>query len=57
MISHEQSVKEGLFVILFLSRAHSMPVPFRIMGLHIIHAIPGEACPTQKDYELAITSS
>ena len=41
LISHEQSVKEGLFVILFLSRAHSLPVPSRIMGLHIIHAIPG----------------
>ena len=41
LISHEQSVKEGLFVILILSRAHSMPVPSRIMGLHIIHAIPG----------------
>ena len=41
LISHEQSVKEGLFVILFLSRAHSMLVPSRIMGLHIRHAIPG----------------
>ena len=41
LISHEQSVKEGLFVILILSRAHSLPVPSRIMGLHIIHAIPG----------------
>ena len=35
--------REGGFVcyIIFLSRAHSMPVPSRIMGLHIIHAIPG----------------
>ena len=42
LISHEQSVKEGLFVALsFLSRAHSMPVPLRIRGVHIIHAIQG----------------
>ena len=42
LISHEQSVKEGLFVVYFLmSRAHSLPVPSRIRGLHIRHAIPG----------------
>ena len=46
LISHEQSVKEGLFVILILSRAHSLPVPSRIMGLHIRHAIPGWSLPT-----------
>ena len=42
LISHEQSVKEGLFVdIIFCELGALMPVPPRIRGLQIRHAIPG----------------
>ena len=42
LISHRQSVKEGLLVvIIFCELGALMPVPPRIRGLQIRHAIPG----------------